>query len=81
MTIDEPGTYITRDGREVTILEVRENGAVGRYWDEFNSRDRFGVWMAVDGLFLGLVNGAESPASLDPFDIVSRKPESEGQSE
>lgn len=33
MTITEPGTYITRDGREVTILEVRENGAVGRYWD------------------------------------------------
>lgn len=74
MTIDEPGTYITRDGREVTILEVRENGAVGRYWDEFSSRDRFGVWMAVDGLFLGLVNGAESPASLDPFDIVLRGP-------
>lgn len=64
MTITEPGIYLTRDGREVTILEVRENGAVGRYWDEFNSRDRFGLWMTVDGLFLGLVNGAESPARI-----------------
>ena len=83
MTITEPGIYFTRDGREVTVLEVRNAGnvdtfAVGRYWDEFACSDRFGVWIAATGEFIELVNGAESPASLAPFDIVSRKPESEG---
>ena len=76
MTITEPGIYITRDGREVTILEVRGIHAVGRYFDEFHGEPRYGLWSMSTSTFLGLVNGAESPASLDPFDIVSRKAES-----
>lgn len=72
MTITEPGIYFTRDGRVVTVLATRGIHAVGRYLDEFHGEHRYGLWAMSSGQFLGLVNGAENPVSMDAFDIVEK---------
>lgn len=72
--VDGPGEYVTRDGRRVSIHEVKPSpapdttsfGAKGSVWGEFRGRVRpigYAVWHA---------SGRSMPLEERPSDIVGR---------
>lgn len=72
--VDGPGEYVTRDGRRVTIHEVKSPsapdttafGASGAIWKDYRGSERprgFGLWHA---------SGRSMPLEERPSDIVGR---------